>query len=134
MEVSQVNKRVRSASRAKAGSDAAAAAASAERLRVFLEPSRRRSPARSQRAQGGRHRLHLGTPGGGLRLAPTAGATTSSSSSRRLGEFPGGRTRQPQPGSRTIDEVVPIKPGRHRELTEEDVLDFSSSAEPWLER
>ena len=39
-------------------------------------------------------------------------------------------------GSRTIDEVIPVKPGAAIEdLTDEDVLEFLVRAlEPWLER
>ena len=80
----------------------------------------------------------LGTPGGGLRLAADRGRDDFIEFVfDASGEVPqaAGRVSLSR-GSRTIDEVVPIKPGTAiEELTEEDVLEFLVRAlEPWLER
>jgi len=80
----------------------------------------------------------LGTPGGGLRLAADRGRDDFIEFVLDAsGEIPqaAGRISLSR-GSRTVDEVVPVKPGTPiEELTEEDVLDFLVRAlEPWLER
>jgi len=80
----------------------------------------------------------VGTPGGSVRLQADRGRDdfieialdTSADEPQVIGRT--GISR----GSRTRDEVAPIKPGAPpQELTEEDVLDFLLRAlEPWLER
>ena len=142
MEVSQVNKRVRNAiedAKAKAQARRNAAASADKAYAAFLEgvatPIARQVANALKVAGVG---FTLGTPGGGIRLAADRGRDdyvefvldTS-------GEFPqaAGRVSVTR-GSRTLDEVRPIKAGTAIEdLTEEDVLDFLVTAlEPWLER
>jgi hypothetical protein len=142
LEVSQVNKRVRSAiedAKAKAQARRNAAASADKAYAAFLEtvatPIARQVANALKVAGVG---FTLGTPGGGLRLAADRGRddyveivldTT--------GELPqaAGRVSVTR-GSRTIVETLPIKAGTAiGELTEEDVLEFLVRAlEPWLER
>ena len=142
MEVSQVNKRVRSAiedAKAKAQARRNAPASADKAYAAFLETVATpvtRQVANALKVAG--IGFTLGTPGGGLRLAADRGRDdyielvldTS-------GELPqaAGRVSVTR-GSRTLDEVRPIKPGTAIEdLTEEDVLEFLVRAlEPWLER
>jgi len=142
MEVSLVNKRVQIAiERAKARAQARRnAGVSAEKaFAVFLETVATpvaRQVANALKVAG--IAFTLGTPGGGLRLAADRGRDDYI-------DFvldPGGDVPQAAArvsvtrGSRTIDEVLPIKAGTAiEELTDEDVLDFLVGAlEPWLER
>lgn len=142
MEVSQVNKRVRSAidhAKARAQARRNTAASAEKAYGVFLEtvatPLARQIANALKVAGIG---FTLGTPGGGLRLAADRGRddfieiVLDSS-----GDVPqaAGRVSLSR-GSRTVDEVRPIKPGTAIEdLTEEDVLEFLVRAlEPWLER
>jgi hypothetical protein len=142
MEVSQVNKRVRTAidqAKARAQSRRDTAALADKAYGVFLETLATpvtRQVANALKVAG--IGFTVGTPGGGLRLAADRGRddfiefVLDSS-----GEVPqaAGRVSLSR-GSRTLDDVRPIKPGTPiAELTEEDVLDFLLGAlEPWLER
>jgi hypothetical protein len=142
VEVSQVNKRVRSAiedAKAKAQARRNAAASADKAYAAFLDtvatPLARQVANALKVAGVG---FTLGTPGGGLRLAADRGRDdyvefildTS-------GELPqaAGRVSVTR-GSRTLVETLPIKAGTPiQDLTEEDVLEFLVRAlEPWLER
>ena len=142
MEVSQVNKRVKSAiedAKAKAQARRNAGASAEKSYAAFLEtvatPIARQIANALKVAGVG---FTLGTPGGGLRLAADRGRDdyveivldTS-------GELPqaAGRVSVTR-GSRTIVETLPIKAGTAIEdVTEEDVLEFLVRVlEPWLER
>jgi len=142
MEVSQVNKRVQmalEAARAQAKSRRERMAQAEKTYSVFLEtvatPVTRQVANALKVAGVG---FTLGTPGGGLRLAADRGRddfiefVLDSS-----GDVPqaAGRVSLSR-GSRTVDELAPIKPGTSIEdLGEEDVLEFLVRAlEPWLER
>lgn len=142
MEVSQVNKRVKNAieqARARAQSRRNAAASAEKAFAVFLETVA--TPVSRQVVNAlkvANISFTLGTPGGGLRLAAERGRDdyiefvldASGESPQAAGRVSVSR------GSRTIDEVVPVKPGSAiEELTDEDVLEFLVRAlEPWLER
>jgi hypothetical protein len=142
LEVSQVNKRVRSAieqARSRAQSRRNATASAEKAFAVFLETVA--TPVSRQVVNAlkvSNIAFTLGTPGGGLRLAAERGRddyvefVLDSS-----GELPqaAGRVSVTR-GSRTIDEVLPVKSGTAIEdLTDEDVLEFLVRAlEPWLER
>lgn len=142
MEVSQVNKRVRSAiedAKAKAQARRNAAASADKAYAVFLEtvatPIARQVANALKVAGVG---FTLGTPGGGLRLAADRGRDDYIEFVLdATGDVPqaAGRVSVSR-GSRTLDETRPIKPGTAIEdLTEEDVLEFLVTAlEPWLER
>jgi hypothetical protein len=142
MEVSQVNKRVRSAiedAKAKAQARRNASASADKAYAAFLEsvatPIARQVANALKVAGVG---FTLGTPGGGLRLAADRGRDDYIEFVLdTAGELPqaSGRVSVTR-GSRTLDEVRPIKPGTTiEELTEEDVLEFLVQAlEPWLER
>src|SRR6185436_3810323 len=131
MEVSQVNNRLRSAidvAKARAQSRRQTAAAAEKAYEVFLETVATplaRQVANALKVAG--IGFTLGTPGGGLRLAADRGRDDFIEFVfDASGEVPqaAGRVSLSR-GSRTIDEVVPIKPGTAiEELTEEDVLDF----------
>ena len=142
MEVSQVNKRVRSAiddARAKAQARRNAAASADKVYAVFLEtvatPIARQVANALKVAGVG---FTLGTPGGGLRLAADRGRDDHIEFVLdATGDVPQAAARvSVTRGSRTLDETRPIKPGTAIEdLTEEDVLEFLVRAlEPWLER
>jgi hypothetical protein len=142
LEVSQVNKRVQAAiERAKARAQARrAAAVSAEKAyAAFLETVATpvaRQVANALKVAG--INFTVGTPGGGLRLAAERGRDdyielgldTSGDQPQAVGRVSVTR------GSRTIDQIVPVKAGAAIEdLTDEDVLEFLVTAlEPWLER
>lgn len=142
MEVSHVNKRVRTAieqAKARAQTRREAAASADKTYGVFLETVATpvtRQVANALKAAG--VAFTVGTPGAGLRLSADRGRddfiefVLDSS-----GEQPqaAGRVSLSR-GSRTLDEVRPVKAGTPiAELTEEDVLDFLVAAlEPWLER
>ena len=142
MEVSQVNNRLRNAielAKARAQSRRQTAASAEKAYGVFLETLATplaRQVANALKVAG--IGFTLGTPGGGLRLSADRGRDdfiefvfdSSGEEPQAAGRVSVSR------GSRTIDEVVPIKPGTAiEELTEEDVLDFLVRAlEPWLER
>lgn len=142
MEVSQVNKRVRSAiedAKAKAQARRNSAASAERAYAAFLEtvatPIARQVANALKVAGVG---FTLGTPGGGLRLAADRGRDDSIDIVLDTsGEVPqaAGRVSVTR-GSRTIVETQPVKPGTAIEdLTEEDVLDFLIRAlEPWLDR
>jgi len=142
MEVSQVNKRVQQAleaARTHAKSRRERMAQAEKAYSVFLEtvatPVTRQVANALKVAGVG---FTLGTPGGGLRLAADRGRDDFIEFVLDAsGEIPqaAGRISLSR-GSRTVDEVVPVKPGTPiEELTEEDVLDFLVRAlEPWLER
>ena len=142
MEVSQVNKRVRSAiedAKAKAQARRNVSASADKAYATFLDtvatPIARQVANALKVAGVG---FTLGTPGGGLRLAADRGRDdyveiildTSGDLPQAAGRVSVTR------GSRTLDEVRPIKAGAAIEdLTEEDVLEFLVRAlEPWLER
>jgi hypothetical protein len=142
MEVSQVNKRVQIAieqARARAQTRRNAAASAEKAFAVFLETVA--TPVARQVVNAlkvANIAFTLGTPGGGLRLAAERGRDDYIEFVLDAsGELPqaAGRVSVSR-GSRTIDEVVPVKPGTAVEdLTHEDVLDFLVRAlEPWLER
>ena len=142
MEVSQVNKRVRSAiedAKAKAQARRNSAASAEKAYAAFLETVATpiaRQVANALKVAG--VAFTLGTPGGGLRLAADRGRDDSIEIVLDTsGEVPqaAGRVSVTR-GSRTIVETQPVKPGTAIEdLTEEDVLDFLVTAlEPWLER
>lgn len=142
MEVSQVNKRVRTAidqAKARALTRRDTAASAEKAYGIFLETLATpvtRQVANALRVAG--IGFTVGTPGGGLRLSADRGRddfiefVLDSS-----GDVPqaAGRVSLSR-GSRTLDEVLPVKPGTPiDELTEEDVLEFLVRAlEPWLER
>lgn len=142
MEVSQVNKRVTIAierARAQALTRRQEAASAEKAYGVFLETIATplaRQVANALKVAG--LGFTLGTPGGGLRLTADRGRddfiefVLDSS-----GDVPqaAGRVSLSR-GSRTLDEVRPVKPGTAIEdLTEDDVLEFLVRAlEPWLER
>ena len=142
MEVSQVNKRVTLAierARAQALTRRQEAASAEKAYGVFLETIATplaRQVANALKVAG--LGFTLGTPGGGLRLTADRGRddfiefVLDSS-----GDVPqvAGRVSLSR-GSRTLDEVRPVKPGTAIEdLTEDDVLEFLVRAlEPWLER
>ena len=142
MEVSQVNKRLTIAieqARARAQTRRQTAASAEKAYGVFLETLATpvaRQVANALKVAG--IAFTLGTPGGGLRLAADRGRDdfiefvldASGDMPQAAGRISLSR------GSRTIDEVVPVKPGAViEELTEDDVLDFLVRAlEPWLER
>ena len=142
MEVSQVNKRVKNAieqARARAQARRNAAASAEKAFAVFLETVA--TPVSRQVVNAlkvANIAFTLGTPGGGLRLAAERGRDDYIEFVLDAsGELPqaAGRVSVSR-GSRTIDEVVPVKPGTAiDELTDEDVLEFLVRAlEPWLER
>jgi len=142
MEVSQVNNRLRSAidvAKARAQSRRQTAAAAEKAYEVFLETVATplaRQVANALKVAG--IGFTLGTPGGVLCLAADrARDDFIEFVFAASGEVPqaAGRVSLSRV-SRTIDEVVPIKPGTAiEELTEEDVLEFLVRAlEPWLER
>ena len=142
MEVSQVNKRVKNAieqARARAQARRNAAASAEKAFAVFLETVA--TPVSRQVVNAlkvANISFTLGTPGGGLRLAAERGRDDYIEFVLDAsGELPqaAGRVSISR-GSRTIDEVVPVKPGSAiEELTDEDVLEFLVRAlEPWLER
>jgi len=142
MEVSHVNKRVTIAierARASAQTRRQTAASAEKAYGVFLETLATpvtRQVANALKVAG--IAFTLGTPGGGLRLAADRGRDDFIEFVLDAsGEIPqaAGRISLSR-GSRTVDEVVPVKPGTPiEELTEEDVLDFLVRAlEPWLER
>ena len=142
MEVSQVNKRVQIAieqARARAQARRTAAASAEKAYAGFLEAVATpvaRQVANALKVAG--IGFTLGTPEGGLRMAAERGRDdfiefgldTSGDQPQAVGRVSVTR------GSRTIDQVVPIKPGTAIEdLADEDVLDFLVRAlEPWLER
>jgi hypothetical protein len=142
LEVSQVNKRVKDAierARLRAQARRAAAASADKAFAVFLETVATpvtRQVANALKVAG--LGFTLGTPGGGLRLAADRGRDdyvefvldTSGDLPQAAGRVSVSR------GSRTIDEVIPVKPGTPIEdLTEEDVLEFLVRAlAAWLER
>jgi hypothetical protein len=142
VEVSHVNKRVKAAmeaARAHAKSRREQAAAAEKAYGTFLEMVATpvtRQVANALKVAG--LSFTVGTPGGGLRLTADRGRDDfiefllDSS-----GEAPHAAARvSVTRGSRTFDEVRPVKPGAPiDELTEEDVLEFLVRAlEPWLER
>ena len=142
MEVSQVNKRVKHAieqARARAQARRNAAASAEKAFEVFLETVA--TPVSRQVVNAlkvANIAFTLGTPGGGLRLAAERGRDDYVEFVLDAsGEVPqaAGRVSISR-GSRTIDEVVPVKPGTAiDELTDEDVLEFLVRAlAPWLER
>jgi len=142
MEVSHVNKRVTIAierARASAQTRRQTAASAEKAYGVFLETLATpvtRQVANALKVAG--IAFTLGTPGGGLRLAADRGRDDFIEFVLDAsGDIPqaAGRISLSR-GSRTIDEVVPVKPGAAiEELTEEDVLEFLVRAlEPWLER
>ena len=142
MEVSQVNKRVRSAiedAKAKAQARRNATASADKAYAAFLETVATpiaRQVANALKVAG--VAFTLGTPGGGLRLAADRGRDDYVEFVLdATGDVPqaAGRVSVTR-GSRTIVETLPLKPGTAIEdLTEEDVLDFLVRAlEPWLER
>jgi hypothetical protein len=142
VEVSQVNKRVRSAiegAKAKAQARRNAAASAEKAFQVFLEtvatPLARQVVNALKVAGLG---FTVGTPGGGLRLAADRGRDDYIEILLDMsGDVPqaAGRVSVTR-GSRTLDEIRPIKPGTPIEnLTDDDVLEFLVDAlEPWLER
>ena len=142
MEVSHVNKRVKSAiedAKAKAQARRNAAASADKAYAAFLETVATpiaRQVANALKVAG--VAFTLGTPGGGVRLAADRGRDDYVEFVLDAsGELPlaAGRVSVTR-GSRTIVETLPIKPDTAIEdLTEEDVLDFLVRAlEPWLER
>ena len=142
MEVSHVNKRVTIAierARASAQTRRQTAASAEKAYGVFLETLATpvtRQVANALKVAG--IAFTLGTPGGGLRLSADRGRDDFIEFVLDAsGDIPqaAGRISLSR-GSRTIDEVVPVKPGAAiEELTEEDVLEFLVRAlEPWLER
>lgn len=142
MEVSQVNKRVRSAiedAKAKAQARRNAAASADKAYAAFVETVATpiaRQVANSLKVAG--VAFTLGTPGGGVRLAADRGRDDYVEFVLDAsGELPqaAGRVSVTR-GSRTIVETLPIRPDTAIEdLTEEDVLEFLVRAlEPWLER
>jgi hypothetical protein len=142
LEVSQVNKRVKNAieqARASAQARRTAAASAEKAFAVFLETVA--TPVSRQVVNAlkvANISFTLGTPGGGLRLAAERGRDDYIEFVLDAsGELPqaAGRVSISR-GSRTTDEVVPVKPGSAiEELTDEDVLEFLVAAlEPWLER
>jgi hypothetical protein len=142
MEVSQVNKRVRSAiedAKAKAQARRNVSASADKAYATFLDTVATpiaRQVANALKVAG--VAFTLGTPGGGLRLAADRGRDdyieflldTSGDLPQAAGRVSVTR------GSRTLDETRPIKAGiAIEDLTEEDVLEFLVTAlEPWLER
>jgi hypothetical protein len=142
MEVSQVNNRLRNAielAKARAQSRRQTAASAEKAYGVFLETLATplaRQVANALKVAG--IGFTLGTPGGGLRLTADRGRDDFIEFAfDPSGEVPQAAARvSVSRGSRTIDELVPIKPGTAIEdLTEEDVLEFLLRAlEPWLER
>jgi hypothetical protein len=142
LEVSHVNKRVRSAidlAKARAQSRRETAALADKAYGLFLETLAipvTRQVANALKVAG--IGFTVETPGGGLRLSADRGRddfiefVLDSS-----GDVPqaAGRISLSR-GSRTLDEVLPVKAGTPiDELTEEDVLEFLIAAlEPWLER
>ena len=142
MEVSHVNKRVTIAierARASAQTRRQTAASAEKAYGVFLETLATpvtRQVANALKVAG--IAFTLGTPGGGLRLSADRGRDDFIEFVLDAsGDIPqaAGRISLSR-GSRTIDEVVPVKPGAAiEELTEDDVLEFLLRAlEPWLER
>jgi hypothetical protein len=142
MEVSQVNKRLTMAieqARARAQTRRQRAASAEKAYGVFLETLATpvaRQVANALKVAG--IAFTLGTPGGGLRLSADRGRDDFIEFVLDAsGDLPqaAGRISLSR-GSRTIDEVVPVKPGAAiEELTEDDVLEFLVRAlEPWLER
>ena len=142
MEVSQVNKRVQIAieqARGRAQTRRHTAASADKAYALFLETVATpvtRQVANALKVAG--IAFTLGTPGGGLRLAADRGRDDFIEFVLDAsGDVPqaAGRVSVTR-GSRTIDQVVPIKPATAIEdLTDEDVLDFLVGAlEPWLER
>jgi hypothetical protein len=142
MEVSQVNKRVTIAierARAQALTRRQEAASAEKAYGVFLETIATplaRQVANALKVAG--IGFTLGTPGGGLRLAADRGRDDFIEFVLDAsGDVPqaAGRVSLSR-GSRTLDDVRPIKPGTAIEdLTEEDVLEFLvRTLEPWLER
>jgi hypothetical protein len=142
MEVSQVNKRVQmalEAARTRAKSRREHTVEAEKAYSVFLETVATpvtRQVANALKVAG--LAFTLGTPGGGLRLSADRGRDdfiefvfdASGDLPQAVGRISVSR------GSRTIDEVVPVKAGAAIEdLTDEDVLEFLVKAlESWLER
>ena len=142
MEVSQVNKRVQIAiekARARAQERRTAATSAEKAYAVFLETVATpvvRQVANALKVAG--LGFTIGTPAGGLRMAAERGRDdfielaldTSGDTPQAVGRVSVTR------GSRTIDQITPVKPDTPIEdLTEEDVLEFLVKAlEPWLER
>lgn len=142
MEVSQVNKRVKSAieqarARARARREATASAeqAYAQFLETIATPVARQVVNALKVAGIG---FTVGTPGGGLRLSADRGRDDYIELALDTsGDVPQavGRVRVTR-GSRTLEQTEPLRAGVGPEaLTEDDVLDFLLRAlEPWLER
>jgi hypothetical protein len=142
MEVSQVNKRVQmalEAARTRAKSRREHTVEAEKAYALFLETIATpvtRQVANALKVAG--LAFTLGTPGGGLRLSADRGRDdfieflfdASGDVPHAAGRISISR------GSRTIDEVVPVKAGAAIEdLTDEDVLEFLVRAlESWLER
>ena len=142
MEVSQVNRRLTmaiEAARARAKSRRERTPEAEKAYALFLETVATpvaRQVANALKVAG--IGFTLGTPGGGLRLAADRGRDDYIEFVLdAAGDMPlaAARVRVTR-GSRTIDEVLPVKAHTAiEELTEEDVLDFLLRAlEPWLER
>ena len=142
MEVSQVNKRVKTAiehARARSQARRTATASADKAFGLFLETVATpvtRQVANALKVAG--IGFTLGTPGGGLRLSADRGRDDYIEFVLDAsGEVPQAAARvSVTRGSRTLDDVRPIKPDTAIEdVTEEDVLDFLVAAlEPWLER
>jgi len=142
VEVSHVNKRLKMAietARARSRARREQSAVAEKTYAVFLETVATpvaRQVASALKAAG--LSFTLGTPEGGLRLSAERGRDdfiefvldTSGETPRAAGRVSVSR------GSRTLDEVLPVKSGTAIEdLTDEDVLEFLVRAlEPWLER
>ena len=142
MEVSQVNKRVKNAieqARAQAQARRNAAASAEKSYAAFLQTVATpvvRQVANALKVAG--ITFTVGTPSGGLRLTAERGRDdfielgldTSGDQPQAVGRVSVTR------GSRTIDQIVPVKTDTAIEdLTDEDVLEFFVAAlEPWLER
>lgn len=142
LEVSLVNKRVQIAiekARARAQERKIAATSAEKAYGAFLETVATpvaRQVANALKVAG--IGFTLGTPGGGLRLSADRGRDDFIEFVLdQSGDAPeaAGRVSVSR-GSRTIDEVLPIKPGTAiQDLTDEDVLEFLvRSLEPWLAR
>jgi len=142
MEVSQVNKRLTIAieqARTRAQMRRQTAASAEKAYGVFLETLATpvtRQVANALKVAG--IAFTLGTPGGGLRLSADRGRDDFIEFVLDVsGDLPqaAGRISLSR-GSRTSDEMVPVKPGAAiEELTEDDVLEFLVRAlDPWLER
>jgi len=142
VEVSQVSRRLKitmEAARARALSRRQQTAEAEKAFGVFLEAVATpvtRQMANALKVEG--LAFTVGTPNGGLRLSADRGRDdfiefgldTDSAAPQVVGRVSVAR------GSRTRDEMVPLKAGTSIEdLTDEDVLEFLLRAlEPWLER